>query len=161
MKIVVAEIINTHGTKGSLKIKSYSDNDKRFDKGSILFLDDKEVTIESSFKHKGNIVIKLKDYDDINQVEKFIGHELSINDDDLEELSDGEYYLFDLIGLKAYENGEYMGSVVDVITGVYPNDIYVIEKEGKKVYFPALNATILDVDLENKKMEVKNFKDYE
>ncbi|MFR7760833.1 MAG: ribosome maturation factor RimM, partial [Peptoniphilus grossensis] len=66
MKITVAEILTTHGIKGNLKIKSYSDNEKRFEKGSKLFLDGKEVTIESSFKHKGSIIIKLKDYDDIN-----------------------------------------------------------------------------------------------
>ena len=48
-----------------------------------------------------------------------------------------------------------------MISGVYPNDIYVIEKDGKEVYLPALNATIKNVDLENKKIEVENFKDYE
>lgn len=161
MKITVAEIINTHGIKGNLKIKSYSDNEKRFDEGSKLFLDGREVTIESSFKHKGNIIIKLKNYDDINEVEKFIGHELTIDEEDLEDLNDGEYYLFDLIGLTVYENDEKIGSIVDVITGVYPNDIYVIKSKGKEVYFPALNATIKNIDLENKKIEVENFKDYE
>ena len=161
MKITVAEILTTHGIKGNLKIKSYSDNEKRFEKGSKLFLDGNLVTIESSFKHKGNIIIKLKNYDDINDVEKFIGHELTIEDKDLEELDNGEYYLFDLVGLKVYENNQELGFIKDVITGVYPNDIYVIEKDGKEVYFPALNATIKNVDLENKKIEVENFKDYE
>lgn len=161
MKITVAEILTTHGIKGNLKIKSYSDNEKRFEKGSKLFLDGNLVTIESSFKHKGNIIIKLKDYDDINEVEKFIVHELTIEDKDLEKLDNGEYYLFDLVGLKVYEKNQELGFIKDVITGVYPNDIYVIEKDGKEVYFPALNATIKNVDLENKKIEVENFKDYE
>ncbi|MDU2202111.1 MAG: ribosome maturation factor RimM [Anaerococcus hydrogenalis] len=161
MKITVAEIITTHGIKGNLKIKSFSDNEKRFEKGSKLFLDGNLVTIESSFKHKGNIIIKLKDYDDINEVEKLIGHELTIEEKDLGKLNDGEYYLFDLIGLKVYEKNQELGFIKDVITGVYPNDIYVIEKDGKEVYFPALNATIKNVDLENKKIEVENFKDYE
>lgn len=161
MKITVAEILKVHGIKGSLKIKSYSDNEKRFEKGSKLLLDGNEVTVESSFKNKGNLVIKFEEYNDINQVEKFIGHELTICDEDLEKLEDGEYYLFDLIGLKVYEGKEELGYIKDVITGVYPNDIYVIESKGKEVYFPALNATIKNVDLENKKIEVENFKDYE
>lgn len=151
MKITVAEIITTHGIKGNLKIKSFSDNEKRFEKGSKLFLDGNLVTIESSFKHKGSIIIKLKDYDDINEVEEFIGHELTIEEEDLEKLGNGEYYLFDLIGLRVYEKNQELGFIKDVITGVYPNDIYVIEKDGKEVYFPALNATIKNVDLENKK----------
>ena len=79
----------------------------------------------------------------------------------MEKLNDGEYYLFDLIGLKVYEKNQELGFIKDVITGVYPNDIYVIEKDGKEIYFPALNATVKNVDLENKKIEVENFKDYE
>ncbi|MFR1138418.1 MAG: 16S rRNA processing protein RimM, partial [Anaerococcus vaginalis] len=63
MKITVAEILKAHGIKGNLKIKSYSDNEKRFEKGSKLLLDGNLVTIESSFKHKGSIIIKLKEYD--------------------------------------------------------------------------------------------------
>ena len=158
MKITVAEILKAHGIKGNLKIKSYSDNEKRFESDIEAFL----ISPEGGWvKHKGSIIIKLKEYDDINEVEKFIGHELTIEEKDLEKLNDGEYYLFDLIGLKVYEKNQELGFIKDVITGVYPNDIYVIEKDGKEIYFPALNATVKNVDLENKKIEVENFKDYE
>lgn len=161
MKISVAEIINTHGIKGALKVKSLSDNDKRFDKGSKLILDGKTLTIESSFKHKGSVVLKFEEFNDINEVEKFIGHELTIDEADLGDLKEGEYYLFDLVGLEVFENGQKLGFIKDIITGVYPNDVYIIESGGKEVYFPALKATVKNIDLDNKKIEVENFKDYE
>lgn len=161
MKILVAEIINTHGIRGNLKIKSFTDNKKRFEKGSKLFLDDKEVIIEDSFIHKGNYIIKLEGFNDINLVSKFIGHELTIDEKDLMELEEDEFFLFDLEGLSVYENGEKLGFIKEIITGVYPNDVYVIETPKGEVLFPALNATVEKIDIENKKIEVKNFKDYE
>lgn len=161
MKILVAEIVTTHGIKGNLKIKSLTNNEDRFNPGSKLYLDDKEVIIEKSFMHKGNYVIKFLGYDDINQVDKFIGHELTINKEDLLDLEENEFYLFDLEGLEVFENGEKKGFIKEIITGVYPNDVYVVETESGEVLLPALNATIVKIDIENKKIEVKNFEDYE
>ena len=55
-----------------------------------------------------------------------------------------------------------MGRVKDVITGVYPNDVYVIETMDKKeILLPALKSVIKNVDIENKKIEVDNLRDYE
>lgn len=162
MRILVAEILRTQGIKGNLKIKSFTDNEDRFKKGSKLFLDDKEVVVESSFKQKDAYVIKLEGYDDINEVSKFIGHELTIDEADLMDLSENEFFIFDLEGLDVYEKGAKIGCIKEVITKVYPNDIFVIKtKDGKEVYFPALKATVENIDLENKKVEVKDFEDYE
>lgn len=162
MSILVAKILTTHGIKGNIKIESFTDNEERFDKGSKLFLDGREVLIEDSFKQKDSYIIKLEGLDDIDEVSKFIGHELTIDEADLMDLEENEFFLFDLEGLDVYENNEKIGHIKEVITKVYPNDIFVIEtNEGKEVYFPALKATVEKVDLENKKIEVKDFEDYE
>lgn len=162
MKILVAEIITTHGIRGNLKIKSFTDNEDRFKKGSKLYLDEKEVIIENSFKQKGNYVIKLEGFDNINEGSKFIGHDLTIDEADLMELEEDEFFLFDLEGLDVYDKGEKKGYIKEIITKVYPNDIFVVKTEkGDEVYFPALKATVEKIDLTNKKVEVKNFEDYE
>ena len=42
------------------------------------------------------------------------------------KLEEDEYFICDLIGLKVYENDEYIGSVTEVIqTG--SNDVYIIK----------------------------------
>lgn len=162
MRILVAEILTTHGIRGNLKIKSFTDNEDRFNKGSKLFLDDMEVIIEDSFKQKGNYVIKLEGFDDINEVSKLIGHDLTIDEADLMELKEDEYFIFDLEGLDVYEKGQKKGFIKEIITKVYPNDIFVIQTEkGQEVYFPALKATVEKIDHENRRIEVKNFEDYE
>lgn len=161
MKITVAEIVTTHGVRGNLKVKSLSDNEKRFEKGSKLFIDNEELTIESSFDQKGLKVIKFEEYNNINDVLKFVGKDITIDKDDIGELSDDEYYIFDLEGLDVYDNGQKVGTIKEVVTGVYPNDVYIIESKNGEVYFPALNATVKNVDLDKGIIEVKDFKDYE
>ena len=161
MKITVAEIVTTHGVRGNLKVKSLSDNEKRFEKGSKLFIDDKELTVESSFDQKGLMVIKFEEYNDINDVLKFVGKDITIDKADIGKLSDDEYYIFDLEGLDVYDNGQKVGTIKEVVTGVYPNDVYIIESKNGEVYFPALNATVENVDLDKGIIEVKDFKDYE
>lgn len=161
MRITVAEIVTTHGVRGNLKVKSLSDNEKRFEKGSKLFIDNEELTVESSFDQKGLKVIKFEEYNDINDVLKFVGKDITIDKADIGELSDDEYYIFDLEGLDVYDNGQKVGTIKEVVTGVYPNDVYIIESKNGEVYFPALNATVKNVDLDKGIIEVKDFKDYE
>ena len=161
MRISVAEIVTTHGVRGNLKVKSLSDYDKRFENGAKLLIQDEEVTVESSFDQKGLKVIKFEEYDDINDVLKFVGKDITIEDSDLGKLDDDEYYVFSLIGLEVKSQGQTVGEITDVITGVYPNDVYVIKTDKDEIYFPALNATVKKVDIENRFIEVENFGDYE
>ena len=161
MRISVAEIVTTHGVRGNLKVKSLSDYDKRFENGAKLLIGDEEVTVESSFDQKGLKVIKFEEYDDINDVLKFVGKDITIEDSDLGKLDDDEYYVFSLIGLEVKSQGQTVGEITDVITGVYPNDVYVIKTDKDEIYFPALNATVKNIDIENGFIEVENFSDYE
>lgn len=161
MRITVAEIVTTHGVRGNLKVKSLSDYDKRFENGAKLLIGDEKVTVESSFDQKGLKVIKFEEYDDINDVLKFVGKDITIEDSDLGELDEDEYYVFNLIGLDVKSCGQTVGEITDVITGVYPNDVYVIKTDKDEIYFPALNATVKNIDIENGFIEVENFSDYE
>ena len=66
-----------------------------------------------------------------------------------------EYFVADLMGLDVWEdNGAKLGTLKDVIeTGA--NDVYVITLEdGKELLIPAIKECILNVDIENRKMEV-------
>lgn len=161
MRITVAEIVNTHGIRGNLKIKSLSDNEKRFEDGAKVLIDDETLTVESSFDQKGLKVIKFAEYSNINDVLKFVGKDITIEEEDLGEVSEDEYYVFDLIGLDVYDSGQKVGTVSDVITGEYPNDVYVIKTDKDEIYFPALKATVKNVDLENRLIDIINFSDYE
>lgn len=162
MRITVAEVITTHGIRGNVKVKTYSDNEMRFEKGAKVYIGDELLTIEDSFSKKGMIVLKFAQYNDINDSLKLVGKDITIEEEDLGELKEDEFYIYKLIGLDTYSNGQKVGRVKDVITGVYPNDVYVIETTDKKeILLPALKSVIKKVDIENKKIEVDNLRDYE
>ena len=162
MRITVAEVITTHGIRGNVKVRSFSDNEKRFEKGSKVYIGDELLTIEDSFDQKGLKVLKLVEYNDINDSIKLVGKDITIDEKDRGVLSEGEFYIYELIGLDVYSKGQIVGKVKDVISGVYPNDVYVIEKKDKKeVLLPALKTVITNVDINNKKIEVDNLSDYE
>lgn len=162
MRITVAEVITTHGIRGNVKVKTYSDNEMRFKKGAKVYIGDEHLTIEDSFNQKGMMVLKFDQYNDINDSLKLVGKDITIEEEDLGELKEDEFYIYKLIGLDTYSNGQKVGRVKDVITGVYPNDVYVIETMDKKeILLPALKSVIKNVDIENNKIEVDNLRDYE
>lgn len=162
MRITVAEVITTHGIRGNVKVRPFSDNEKRFDKGSKLYIEDELLTIEDSFDQKGFKILKFVEYNDINDAIKLVGKDITIDEKDRGKLSEGEFYIYELIGLDVYSDGQKVGKVKDVISGVYPNDVYVIEKTDKsEVLLPALKTVITNVDINNQKIEVDNLADYE
>lgn len=162
MKITVGEITTSYGIRGALKLRVLSDNPDRFKEGAKLNIGEEVLTVEKTFDRKGQKVIKFKEYDDINQVQKFIGKDITIDEKNLGKLKDNEFYIYKLIGAELISNGQKVGKVKDIISGVYPNDVYIIETtDNKEILLPALKSVIKNVDIDSKTIEVDNLEDYE
>lgn len=153
--IAVAEVLNTHGIKGCLKMRPLTDNIERFDEDICYYLGDKKVkvNIQNYRMYKGFLYIDFEEFNDINEVLGFKKQYLYIDEKDRYELKDGSFYIDDLIGLKAYFNGEYIGDLVDVIS-IYSNDVYVIKNDEKEFMIPAVKEFIKKIDLENGLIDV-------
>lgn len=161
MRISVGEIVKAQGIRGEIKVKSLSDNEKRFEIGSKLYIGDEIVTIKRSYKQKNMIILGFEEYDNINDIIKFVGKDLTIDEKDMGDLSEDEVYIKDLYGLSVISEGQKVGEIVDVISGVYPNDVYEIKTDKGNVLVPALKNIIKKIDTEEKIIEVENFSDYE
>ena len=113
------KILTTHGIKGDLKVKSYSDFD-RFYKGARLYIlhgeDYVMVKVIKATEFNGNYLVRFEGLEDINLVEKYHGDEIYISElDRNDDLDDDEYYYTDLIGKRLVnQNGEDRGVVVDI-----------------------------------------------
>ena len=73
----------------------------------------------------------------------------------LGELPEGVYYIADLIGCEVFsDDGENLGKISDVFnTGA--NDIYAVSAPQRKdLLIPVMDETVLNVDIENKKVIV-------
>lgn len=155
----VGVISSTHGVKGEVKVFSTTDEPNRFKKLKTVILDtgreQMTLNIEGVKFFKNMVILKFKEFNDINEIEKYKGKDLLILREQAGEPGPDENYIVDLIGLKVVtDEGEEFGTMKDVIlTGA--NDVYVITgKDGKEYLFPAIRQCILDVNLETQTMTV-------
>lgn len=161
-KIKVGKIVGKHGLKGELKIRSNSDfSEERFKNGNSLLIryqgEDLEFVIVSSRIHKGNYLVALKDNQDINLVEKYVGS-FVYGFKDKELLNDDEYFYDDLIGLQVKSvEGNLIGKVISIYNNSR-HDILNIDYNGKNVAIPYVDAFIKDVDLDNEIITVQLIK---
>ena len=148
----VGVVTTTHGVRGEVKVFPTTDDSARFKKLKHVILDtgkeklDMEITSVKFFKNL--VILKFKGYDNINDVERFRQAKLLVTRDNAVELAETEYFIADLIGLKASsDEGEELGEITDVLqTGA--NDVYVISKEGAPdLLVPAIKDCVVNVDV--------------
>ena len=155
----VGVITSTHGIKGEVKVFPTTDDAKRFKELKKVILDTGKEYIPMEIEHvkffKNMVILKFKGYDNINEIEKYKSRDLLITRDQAVDLAPDEYFITDLIGLAVVsDQGVELGTLKDVLeTGA--NDVYVVAmKDGKELMLPAIGDCILNVDLEQRRMEV-------
>ena len=155
----VGVITSPHGIKGEVKVFPTTDDAKRFKELKKVILDTGKEYIPMEIEHvkffKNMVILKFKGYDNINEIEKYKSRDLLITRDQAVDLAPDEYFITDLIGLAVVsDQGVELGTLKDVLeTGA--NDVYVVAmKDGKELMLPAIDDCILNVDLEQRRMEV-------
>lgn len=150
----VGVITSTHGIAGEVKVYPTTDDTMRFKDLKECVLKSNRETLNlhvTGVKFQKNLVIlKFKEFNNINEVEKYRQAELYVTRENAVKLEEGEYFICDLIGLKVIDEfGKEIGELTDVIqTGA--NDVYeVTTPEGKKYLFPVIKECILNVDLDD------------
>jgi 16S rRNA processing protein RimM len=158
----VGKIVNTHGLLGELRIFPETDfADERFAKGSeLVFVEPQTniripVLIESAREHKKMFIVKFKGFHHINDVEKYKGWLLKVEEQYMLELPDDEFYYHEIIGcLVVTDEGEELGTISEILSPG-ANDVWVVERpSGKSVLLPYIDDVVLDVDIENKRVKV-------
>lgn len=160
-KIAIGVITGAHGIRGQVKVESLTDfAEMRFAEGQKVWLEKQNrlAVIEQSQMHKGLYLLKLSGIDDRDVAQSLLQSYLKIDQTELAELPEGEYYHFQLIGLEVYEGEKHWGTLTDIRqTGA--NDVYTIKTaDGSnkgEILLPALKSVVLSIDLQQKKMQVK------
>ena len=149
----------THGIRGEVKVFPTTDDPERFLDLETVYLDTgrekKLLTISSVKFFKQFVILKFKEFDNINDVEPFRKKCLLVTRDQAVRLEEDEYFIADLIGLRVItDEDKVLGELTDVLeTGA--NDVYqVTDENGKEILLPAIKDCILSVDLEKGEMKV-------
>lgn len=155
----VGAITQTHGVRGEVKVFPLTDDISRFKNMKNLILDTgkEQIVLEvtSARPQKNLVILKFKDYDNINDVERYKGCGLYVTKENRVKCKKDEYFIADLVGISVItEEGELLGEITDVIT-TGANDVYAVQTpEGKEVLLPAIKDCILDVDIDKNEMRV-------
>ncbi len=158
----VGVISNTHGIRGEVKVYPTTEDLNRFDSLKQVFLDTgkelKELEVEGVKYFKGTAILKFKGIDSINDVERWKQFDLLVTRENAIPLNEGEYYIYDLIGLPVFSDVDpenALGVLTEVLqTGA--NDVYVVKQSGdnKEILIPAIKDCRINVSLEEKKITV-------
>ena len=148
----VGVITSTHGIRGEVQVFPTTDDPKRFLDLEEIILDTgkekKTLSIQYVKFFKNMVILKFKEFDNINDVEIYRQKDLYVTREQAVPLEENEYFIADLIGLKAVsDEGEELGEIADVLQTA-ANDIYVIKKQGTSdLLVPAIRECVLSVDI--------------
>lgn len=151
----VGVIANTHGIRGEVKVYPTTDDINRFKKLKKCILDTGkeyiDLNVESVKFFKNMVILKFKEYNNINDIECYKGKDILVSRDNAVKLEKGEYYIADILEAKVIlEDGSEFGVLEDVMqTGA--NDVYVVKTlDNKEVLLPKIDECVKKLDIENK-----------
>ena len=161
MHITIGQIINTHGIKGELKVKVFSDSVQRFEGMKRVFAsateqsEDKVELHITGIRYQNDIVLmKVEEIQELTQAEKVKRYYLQIPEEELLPLPEGRYYIYQLEGLQVWEKDVCYGELIEVMQPG-STDVYVVSDGKREILIPALKTVIKAVDLDRKHMEVE------
>jgi 16S rRNA processing protein RimM len=148
--IEIGTIVNTHGLRGDLKIRSESDfKAQRFAVGATLWINNEPFTVVMFRSQKGFDVVHFKGVDSIESATALKNQTLYAP---LEEglLEEGEYHTSQLVGCQVVEAGVPLG-VVDAVRHYPAHPVLVVNKT---LMIPFVDAFIDKVDLSTNTIHV-------
>lgn len=157
--VAVGRFGSPFGVKGWLKVFSYTNpKEKILQYLPWYIIKDQTRQVIQDVKgklHGQHVVVQLMNCEDRELAKTFTNLEIYIERKQLPQLSNEEYYWIDLIGLTVINQDAICLGTVENIFATGSNDVLVVrEKSGKERYVPYIEGTILQVDLDNKKLAV-------
>lgn len=152
--IRVGKIVNTHGVKGCLKCVPFTDDMERFDVLEYIYTekDDVKRKIKDVWYKKATVYMNLENIDDMNTAETFRNTYISILEDQLRELPEDTYYLYELEGMKVYSTeGVYIGEISEIYQPG-ANDVYEVKNNNKTFLIPAIKEVVREVNMKDRKI---------
>ena len=156
----IGKIVTTRGLKGEIKVYSHTDEIERFLELEYFYIGkDRETKYyiqKASIIADNMAVIKIKDYDTVESVQKFISKFMFVDRENSYELYDDEMFIVDMIGMEVRtDEGEVIGKLADVLQYT-ANDVYVVKNhEGKEFLIPATYEIVPEINQEENYMVVK------
>jgi 16S rRNA processing protein RimM len=163
-RVPMGRIARPFGVKGEVRMRPYNPRSENLLHLRVLFLrgeqGEEEVEVVQVRPHQDEFLLTLKGFHSRNQVERLRGMEVLARGQDLQPLSEGEYYWHELIGLEVWCEGRRIGRVArmevtsEELDGA---DLLVVETEAGEALIPMARTVIQRVDIPGGRIEVHPF----
>lgn len=156
--IPVGRVLSTHGIRGEVRFHYYNEAKEEFLRYTSLYAEKDDAIIEikpaSVRSHKNLFLIRFKGLKSPEEVSFLVKKELLVREGDLPQLNAGEYYEYQLIGLKVLNSaGEEIGNVESMLHTEANDTLVVSGKEETLV--PMIEGYIVEINLERSFIKVR------
>ncbi|MGH8436123.1 MAG: ribosome maturation factor RimM [Pseudomonas sp.] len=161
--IVIGKIVSVHGVRGEVKVFSFTDPiDNLLDYHRWTLRRDgevRQVELASGRSQNKVLVAKLKGLDDREEARLLAGFEICVLRSLLPDLTDGEYYWYQLKGLNVIDQAGQLLGRIDHLLETGANDVMVVKPcagslDDRERLLPYTAHCVLTVDLAAGEMRV-------
>ncbi len=153
--VAVGRVRAPRGLAGELKVEPLTDFPDRFAPGETVWAGGRRLVVEGARQHQKSLLVKLKGIDSSEDGADLRGCLLEVPESELRPLAEGEFYRFQVLGLRVYDaKGRALGEVVELLpTG--GNDVYVVRGPLGELLVPAIDEVVKEIDIEGGRMTVE------
>jgi 16S rRNA processing protein RimM len=156
---VVARITSISGSEGFLNLQVITDFPENLFTLKEVFLDffgsKKKFFVEEVKRSGKSYRIKFKKFDSVRELEVLVGRDIYIENTNVKDLPEGNYFIHDLIDVHVWQDNKILGVIREVLT-LPANDVFVIKGENNnEVMIPFVLSFIEKLDIENKILILK------
>lgn len=152
--VVIGRVTAPHGVRGAVRFLPLTDFPERFETQKNLVLRSPEGELFplsiKSVQHTsgGMLLITFDEIGDRNQAETLRGYEAVIDESERWPLSDGQYWVSDLIGMECFsEDGLRLGKVTDLLNQGASDLFEILDDHGQTHFIPFVDEFVLSVDM--------------
>lgn len=152
-------IVRTHGTTGNVVIFLDVDYPEEYEELDAIYVEIKGELVpyfieNFNLQKQANAIVKFEDVNTIEKAQGLVGSSLYLSLDELEELSNEEFYYHEIKGFTVIDQtvGE-LGTVREVYS-LNGQDLIAMDYQGVEVLIPTAADIVLKADKENKQLMV-------
>ena len=151
--IAIARILSARGVQGEVNIEPLASR-KVLAPGRTVRVAGQDTRIEH-VRGAGRLFLKIAGIEDRQTAGALRDELILVREADLEPLPEGEYYRFQLIGLRVLtSDGRDLGLVTDIISA-RENDVFVVTGPGGENLIPVIEDVVRQVDVKGGRVTVE------
>ena len=146
--VLIGKIIKSHGLRGEVKVFPYSGCPENFNNYPAVILADpdrgtwRSYTVSRSRIQSNSVILMLAGVANRDAADRLAGHQLWLGKGDFPKLGPGEYYWFELQGMRVYTvDGRELGTVTSIFNN-QAQDVLVVTGGEREFLLPVTEEIV-------------------